>query len=274
MKSFNSGLITLLLLTIPLSGCISETESSDNLILATTTSMRDSGLLDSLLPAFTSQTGIEVDVIAVGTGAALNLGRSGDADILIVHAPKKEIEFIEDGHAESRNTFAWNRFVILSPGEVENLEILEFFNEIREQEMCFISRGDNSGTHVKEQDVWRAASVEYNFSLIETNEGVRPEGDWYYSIGQGMGAAITMADQKNCVTLSDKGTAVSRSDIELRIYEFESVLTLNPYSAIPLSGDNSNQALELSLFLSGNTSREIIQNFTINDQFLFNYGVP
>ena len=146
--------------------------------------------------------------------------------------------------------------------------------DIKHISCCFISRGDNSGTHVKEQDVWRAASVEYNFSLIETNEGVRPEGDWYYSIGQGMGAAITMADQKNCVTLSDKGTAVSRSDIELRINEFESDLTLNPYSAIPLSGDNSYQARELSLFLSGNTSREIIQNFTINHQFLFNYGAP
>lgn len=274
MKSFNSISLSILLLSVSLSGCISGPESNDNLVLATTTSMRDSGLLDSLLPAFTEETGIGVDVIAVGTGAALNLGRSQDADFLIVHAPEKEIEFIEEGYAESRNTFAWNRFVVLSPIQTANEDILEFFNRIREEGQCFISRGDNSGTHVKEQAVWKATALEYNFSLLETDNGVQPDGDWYYSIGQGMGAAITMADQKNCITLSDKGTAVSRDDIDLRINEFESDLTLNPYSAIPLGGDKSGQANELSLFLSGNISMEIIQNFSVNNQNLFYFGEP
>lgn len=257
-----------------LSGCISNEESSDAMVLATTTSMRDSGLLDELIPAFSEQYGVEIDVIAVGTGAALNLGKTKDADLLIVHAPEKEIQFISDGYAENRTTFAWNRFVILSPEANQETDLLELLNNIIEQEDCFISRGDNSGTHVKEQELWLTASETYGFSLIEEGDQIRPSGEWYYSIGQGMGAAITMADEKNCYTLSDKGTALSRQSMDLQMIEFDNNLTTNPYSVIPIEGDNYDQASLFVEFLQSDKSQEIIENYSINGQELFRYGEP
>ena len=105
----------LVIIVITLSGCTQPVTEEENIVLATTTSMRDSGLLDTLLPAFTESTGIKIDYVAVGTGAALNLGKAGDADILITHAPHAELEFIEEGYGVEHKTFAWNRFVILSP---------------------------------------------------------------------------------------------------------------------------------------------------------------
>ena len=124
-------------------GCIQPSTEEDHMVLATTTSMRDSGLLDILLPEFTESTGIEIDYVAVGTGAALNLGKSGDADILIVHAPEKEEDFLNQGYGLERKTFAWNHFVILSPpddpvGMSSNLS--QSLADIANAEHCFISR--------------------------------------------------------------------------------------------------------------------------------------
>ena len=274
MQLIKPFLILFLLVFTSLSGCISNEESSDAMVLATTTSMRDSGLLDELIPAFSEQYGVEIDVIAVGTGAALNLGKTKDADLLIVHAPEKEIQFISDGYAENRTTFAWNRFVILSPEANQETDLLELLNNIIEQEDCFISRGDNSGTHVKEQELWLTASETYGFSLIEEGDQIRPSGEWYYSIGQGMGAAITMADEKNCYTLSDKGTALSRQSMDLQMIEFDNDLTTNPYSVIPIEGDNYDQASLFVEFLQSDKSQEIIENYSINGQELFRYGEP
>ena len=274
MQPIKPFLIIFLLVFTSLTGCISKEESSDAMVLATTTSMRDSGLLDELIPVFSEQYGVEIDVIAVGTGAALNLGKTKDADLLIVHAPEKELEFISDGYAENRTTFAWNRFVILSPEANQETDLLELLNKLTEQEDCFISRGDNSGTHVKEQELWLAASEIYGFSLIEEGDYVRPSGEWYYSIGQGMGAAITMADEKNCYTLSDKGTALSRQSMDLLMVEFDDNLTINPYSALPIEGDNYAHANLFVEFLLSDESQEIIENFSINGQELFRYGQP
>ena len=274
MQLIKPFLILFLLVFMSLSGCISNEESSDAMVLATTTSMRDSGLLDELIPAFSEQYGVEIDVIAVGTGAALNLGKTKDADLLIVHAPEKEIQFISDGYAENRTTFAWNRFVILSPEANQETDLLELLNNIIEQEDCFISRGDNSGTHVKEQELWLTASETYGFSLIEEGDQIRPSGEWYYSIGQGMGAAITMADEKNCYTLSDKGTALSRQSMDLQMIEFDNDQTTNPYSVIPIEGDDYDQANLFVEFLQSDKSQKIIENYSINGQELFRYGEP
>lgn len=274
MQHIKPLLIISLLAFTSLSGCISNEESSDAMVLATTTSMRDSGLLDELIPAFTEEFDIEVDIIAVGTGAALNLGKNKDADLLIVHAPEKEMEFIANGYAENRTTFAWNRFVILSPEPTQETDLLELLNTINANEDCFISRGDNSGTHVKEQELWISASQEHEISLIEEGGYTRPSGEWYYSIGQGMGAAITMADEKNCYTLSDKGTTLSRANIDLNMVEFDDNLTINPYSAIPIDGDGYGQARLFVEFLLGDESKEIIDRYSINGQPLFTYGDP
>ena len=121
----------------------------------------------------------------------------------------------------------------------------------------------------KNKMLWLAASEIYGFSLIEEGDYVRPSGEWYYSIGQGMGAAITMADEKNCYTLSDKGTALSRQSMDLLMVEFDDNLTINPYSALPIEGDNYAHANLFVEFLLSDESQQIIENFSINGQELF-----
>lgn len=249
-----------LILFSGLSGCLEEVEDSKGLLLATTTSMRDSGLLDELLPAFERATGIHVNVVAVGTGAALNLGENGDADLLIVHSPEKEIEFIENGFGISRSTFAWNRFVLIGPKQLDGFSnASEAFSSLENE--CFISRGDNSGTHIKELKIWEMAGIE--------------PGKEYLSIGQGMASALNMADELQCWTLSDKGTWLFRSNkLDLEATSWNDNLTLNPYSIIQLNGENSEDSLRFNEFLLSYESQEIINNYSINGQTLFNAGQP
>ncbi len=257
-----------------LQGCIgvSEDTSKQTIRLATTTSMRDSGLLDQLLPAFTEDTGIHVDVIAVGSGAAMNLAKTNDVDVLISHSPADEMQFVEDGYAKNRTTFAWNRFVLLGPNDLPGNLTKAMASIVFENE-CFISRGDSSGTHVKEQDVWRKVAEEHNISIINNELGYHPDWEGYQSVGQGMGAAITIANELECWTLSDKGTALSRSDnTDLNIQEFESDELLNPYSVLLLDNDRIEQTTLFRDFLLNNS--ELIDAYTVANQTLFNSGIP
>ena len=264
-------LAVLLCLLMASPGCV--TPDDDRMILATTTSMRDSGLLDVLLPAFTNATGHEVDVVAVGTGAALNLGRSGDADVLIVHAPEAEADFLEEGHGSSRTVFAWNTFLLLTP-EPMNGSLFDVLDAVVEDERCFVSRGDASGTHMKEQTLWQAWADAGRGEVIEDRSGIHPDGDWYLSIGQGMGAAITMADEKRCVTLSDLGTALFRSDtVDLELQRYNDTLLLNPYSIIPLEGPHAAAAEALRAFLM-NEATAVIEAHTISGEPMFTPGQP
>ena len=253
-------IIVSLILFSGLSGCLEKVESSEGLLLATTTSMRDSGLLDELLPAFERATGIHVNVVAVGTGAALNLGENGDADVLIVHSPEKEIEFIENGFGISRSIFAWNRFVLIGPNKLDGFSnVSEAFSSLENE--CFVSRGDNSGTHIKELEIWEMA-------------GIKP-GKEYLSIGQGMASALNMADELQCWTLSDKGTWLFRSNqLDLEATSWDDNLTLNPYSIIQLKGEKSEESLQFYDFLLSFESQQIISNYSINGQPLFNSGQP
>lgn len=257
-----------------LQGCIgvSEDTSKQTIRLATTTSMRDSGLLSQLLPAFTEDTGIHVDVIAVGSGAAMNLAKTNDVDVLISHSPADEIQFVQDGYAENRTTFAWNRFVLLGPKALPG-NLTEAMASIVFENECFISRGDSSGTHIKEQDVWRKVAEEHNISIINNELGYHPDWEGYQSIGQGMGAAITIANELECWTLSDKGTALFRSDnTDLNIQEFESDELLNPYSVLLLDNDRIKQTTLFREFLLNNS--ELIDDYTVANQTLFNSGIP
>ena len=182
-----------------LQGCLGTTEevSDQTIRLATTTSMRDSGLLAELLPVFTEETGIQVDVIAVGSGAAMNLAKTNDVDVLISHSPVNEIQFIEEGYGINRSTFAWNRFVLIGPEQLPG-NLTEAMSSLVNGNKCFISRGDSSGTHIKEQDVWRSVAKVEDFSFIDNGLGYHPDWEGYQSIGQGMGAAITIADELEC----------------------------------------------------------------------------
>ncbi|MFH1675400.1 MAG: substrate-binding domain-containing protein [bacterium] len=172
--------------------------------LATTTSVDNSGLLGYLLPVFKEKTGIGVDVIAVGTGAALELGKKGDVDIVLVHAPDAEEEFIAGGFGVARHYIAQNEFVIVGPesdpaGIKGTPTAAEAFGKIRDSGKKFISRGDDSGTHKKELSVWKSMNV-------------TPEGEWYIEAGQGMGAVLIMANETEAYTLTDTGTFYSMGD--------------------------------------------------------------
>ena len=138
---------------------------------------------------------------------------------------------------------------------------------------CFISRGDSSGTHIKEQDVWRNVAENHNISIINNELGLHPDWEGYQSIGQGMGAAITIANELECWTLSDKGTALFRSDnTDLTIQEFESTELVNPYSILLLENDKRTQTILFREFLLKNS--ELIDNYTVANQTLFNSGTP
>ncbi len=267
--------ITIFLLLLPsLQGCLQTNEDSEitTIRLATTTSLRDSGLLSELLPEFTEETGVHVDVIAVGSGAAMSLAQNKDVDVLIVHDPEREVEFIENGFAENRTTFAWNRFVLLGPTTVTG-DLNETLIWLLENDQCFISRGDESGTHQKEQAIWKALSNRSNLEFIEDSLGYHPVWDGYQSIGQGMGAAITISDELECWTLSDRGTALYRQEnTNLHIHEFNDTLLVNPYSILLMDNEYSTSTIALRDFLL--TSSQQIDDYKVKNESLFFSGNP
>lgn len=201
----------------------------DRLILATTTSTQDSGLLDFLLPGFEEEFNTTVDVIAVGTGQALQLGKDGNADVLLVHARSQEDAFMDAGDGVRREDVMYNDFVILGPasdpaGIAGMASAAEAFQQIADAQATFVSRGDKSGTHSKELSIWESA-------------GVTPEGDWYVSAGQGMGEVLTMSAEQEAYTLSDRATYLARSlnGIALEILVENDSSLFNPYGVIAVN---------------------------------------
>ena len=201
------------------------------LILATTTSTENSGLLAYLLPDFETAYNARVDVIAVGTGQALKLGEDGNADVVMVHARAKEDAFMEAGHGVRREDLMYNDFVILGPADDPAglrgvTDAAQAFQKVAQSQASFVSRGDESGTHTKELAIWRDA-------------GIEPAGGWYISAGQGMGAVLTMADELQAYTLSDRATYLARTlegtDLEILV-EGDPVL-FNPYGVIAVNPD-------------------------------------
>jgi tungstate transport system substrate-binding protein len=234
------------------------------ILLATTTSTQDSGLLDVILPIFTEETGIGVDVVAVGTGQALKLGEDGNADVLLVHARAQEDKFMEAGHGVRREDVMFNDFVIVGPaddpaGIQGSADAVEAMTKLAEGAAPFVSRGDDSGTHSKEKSVWAAA-------------GIEPAGDWYISAGQGMGAVLTMANEQQAYTLSDRATYLARTleGTELVIlFEGDPVL-FNPYGVIAVNpeknaaiqGDLANQFID---WIVGLPAQEAIAQFGVEE---------
>ncbi len=220
--------------TLPATPAASAPQPAKELVLATTTSTYDSGLLDAILPDFEQKTGIKVDVVAVGTGQALKLGQSKDADVLLVHAKSREEQFVADGYAPFRKDVMYNDFVILGPSAdpagISGLtSAADAFRKIADARATFVSRGDNSGTHMKEMAIWQAA-------------GVEPAGDWYESAGQGMGAVLTMANEQQAYTLSDRATYLSRRDgLDLDILVEGDPMLFNQYGVLPITQDQAHQ---------------------------------
>lgn len=176
------------------------------ILLATTTSTQDSGLLDVILPDFTYKTGYEVDVIAVGSGEAMKMGENGEADVLLVHSPAAEKAFIEAGHGPERFDVMYNDFVLIGPkddpagiGAAAPDNAQAAFQKIYDDQVTFISRGDESGTHKKELSIWDKL-------------GLTPSGDWYVESGKGMGDVITMTNEMLGYTLSDRATWLNMAE--------------------------------------------------------------
>ncbi|MEJ2109466.1 MAG: substrate-binding domain-containing protein [Acidobacteriota bacterium] len=246
--------------------CDSATEEV-RLHMATTTSVQDSGLLPYLLPAFEKKCDCKVDVVAVGTGQALKLASNGDVDIVLVHAPGLEKEFVDQGYGINRRTFMENDFVILGPetdpaGIKGMTDAAESFLKIRDNSALFISRGDNSGTHQKEKTIWEKA-------------GVSPSGSWYLEIGQGMGAVLTMAEEKNAYTVCDRGTYLSRShQLKLQVLVEGDPILLNYYSAIQVNPErypevNAELSRELTGWLCSPEGQKLIGEYIVNGHQLF-----
>ncbi len=230
-----------------------------NIILATTTSVQDTGLLDVLIDAFHKKTGFTVKAIAVGTGRALQMGRTGEADILWVHSPEDEKQFVDEGYGTNRTTFMHNDFVILGPKNDPakiggTKKAAEAFKKITGAKALFVSRGDNSGTHKKEKLIWKEA-------------GVSPDKEAYIEVGQGMAQTIAVANEKQGYVLADRSSYLSlKKSIDLVIVSEGDTALVNRYSLILVNPAkfpkvNSGGARALFDFLLSKDSKGIVENF-------------
>ena len=235
--------------------------------LATTTSTANSGLMDALLPEFKKDTGIEVQVIAVGTGKALRLGREGDVDVVLVHARKAEQAFIDGGFGVERFDVMYNDFIVIgSPGDPAQIStshsVIEALKKIQQTKSAFISRGDDSGTHKKELSLWNQTG----YSL---------QGDWYKSVGQGMGKVLQIANELGAYTITDRGTWLAyqaKSNLAL-LYQGDSSL-FNPYGIIAVnpkrhSHVNHTGAESLIAWITSEKGQRLIAEFTVEGEKLF-----
>ena len=259
-------LLATLLAIVALAGC-GHRGDVRRLRLATTTSTDNTGLLEHILPAFERQTGIAVDVIAVGTGKALELGRNGDVDAVLVHAPAAEREFVRAGYGVKRTRVMHNDFVVLGPrldpAGIRGLgDAVAAFKAIAAARAPFVSRGDDSGTHKKEKAIWREAEI-------------TPAGPWYLETGQGMGQTLLVADEKRAYVLADRGTAIAFADkVDLVVLCEGDERLRNPYSIIAINPRRHphvryREALALIEFLTSRAGQELIAGFRMKGQQLF-----
>ncbi len=267
-KKLDVIFVIVILLVMGISGCIS---SEDVLVLATTTSTYDSGLLDEIIPHFEEDHDVNVKIMATGTGQALELGKRGDADVLLVHAPELEEEFISEGYGNYRYDVMYNEFVIVGPrDDPAGLNGLsdtdEAFKRIYENESMFSSRGDDSGTHVKEFDLWEIAGFDYE------NQIDIPDSDWYNSLGQGMGDTLRFADERNSYTLTDEATYIAmQNEINnLEIHVRGDKALINQYGVIPVREAREPELAEgFAEWIITDEVQEMIDNYTVDGKKLF-----
>ncbi|MCX7023633.1 MAG: substrate-binding domain-containing protein [Spirochaetes bacterium] len=248
-------------------GLAAQSPANPRLRIATTTSTEQSGLLAAILPAFEKATGYRTEVVAVGTGASLKIGEKGDCDVVIVHARALEDAFMAAGFGADRRDLMYNDFIVLGPaadpaGVAKTKSALEAFSAIAKAQAGFVSRGDNSGTHTKEKDIWKAVVI-------------APAGVWYKEAGQGMSQVILMAEQMGAYTLADRGTWLAMKDkSSLKILSQGDKLYFNPYGVItvnPAKWPQANYAGAKALmeWLTGPTGRALIEGYKIGGEQCF-----
>lgn len=239
---------------------------SGDLILATTTSTQDSGLLDELIPMFEKQTDVRVKTIAVGSGRALEMGKLGEADALLVHAPTDEEKLVESKDVINRKLVMHNDFIIVGPKEdpagIKGLPIQEALKKIYESQNIFVSRGDDSGTHKKELALWKEINIE-------------PTGQYYQETGSGMGDTLKVAFEKGGYTLADRGTYLAlQKDVKLEILVQGDESLLNIYHVMqvnPKKSDkiNDEAAKAFVEFMVNKDTQKVIKEFGVEQ-----YGEP
>jgi tungstate transport system substrate-binding protein len=248
-----------------------------SIVVASTTSTQDSGLFSHILPLFKAKTGIDVKVVAQGTGQALDTGRRGDADVLFVHAKAQEEKFVADGFGVKRYPVMYNDFVLIGPrsdpaGIKGMTDVAEALKAIKSKGAPFISRGDRSGTHIAELDLWKAAGIDIG----------KEKGPWYKEIGQGMGAALNTASAANAYVLADRGTWLSfknRGDLDIlvagdkRLFNQYGVILVNPEKHPHVKKALGQAFID---WLVSPEGQKAIADYKINGQELFfpNANVP
>ena len=240
-----------------------------SIVVASTTSTQDSGLFGHILPLFKQKTGIDVKVVAQGTGQALDTARRGDADVVFVHAKSLEEKFVSEGHGVKRNPVMYNDFVIIGPKNdpagIKSKDVIAALKIIREKQANFISRGDKSGTHNAELNLWKEAGIDI----------AKDKGPWYKEIGQGMGAALNMASAGNNYVLSDRATWISfrnKADLAImvegdkRLFNQYGVILVNPQKHANVKKDLGQQFID---WIIGPEGQQAIGSYKIEGQQLF-----
>jgi len=258
----------ILVFALLVGGAMSIQAQEKTVILATTTSTQDSGLLDVLLPMFEKQTGYFVKTIAVGSGQAMAMGQKGEADVLLVHSPAAEEKFMADGFGINRKLVMHNDYIIVGPaGDPAKIKGMkstpESFKKIASAAGLFLSRGDNSGTNAKEKEVWKAA-------------GINPEGQkWYQQTGLGMGQTLNVANEKDGYTLADRGTYLSlKKNLKLDILMEGDAILLNIYHVIEVNPTkwpkvNVAGAKAFSDFMVAKATQDVIKTYGVEK-----FGAP
>ncbi|ESZ21460.1 substrate-binding domain-containing protein [Mesorhizobium sp. L48C026A00] len=259
-----------IILTFLASSGASASAQEQSIVVASTTSTRDSGLFDHILPLFTTRTGIEVKVVAQGTGQALDAGRRGDADVVFVHAREQEEKFVEQGFGVKRFDVMYNDFVLIGPrgdpaGIKGSPDIAVALTSIQSKKAVFVSRGDKSGTHFAELGLWKAAGVD-----------IAAVGDhWYKEIGQGMGAALNTASAMNAYVLSDRATWLAfknRGELEIvvegdkRLFNQYGVMLVNPARHPSVKAEPGQRFIDWLISPEG---QQAIGEYNIDGQQLF-----
>lgn len=235
---------------------------SSVVIVSTTTSTQDSGLLDELVPLFEKKTGLTVKTISVGTGQALALAARGEADVTLAHAPSVEKKYVDEGKMSNRRLVMYNDFVIIGPAEdpakIKGLpKAVDALKRIAESQARFVSRGDKSGTHVLEQGLWKQA-------------GIAPKGVWYIESGQGMGQTLGIANDRRAYTLTDRGTYLAFAKrVDLPILVEKDRPLLNIYSVMevnPANGPRVNAAggKAFAEFMLAPETQAVIRTFGVD----------
>ncbi len=266
MKRFLRALVPMFFL-VALALTALPARAEERLRVSTTTSTENSGLLSVLLPPFEKKYGCKVDVISVGTGKALKLGEAGDVDVVFVHARSLEDKFMANGYGADRRDVMYNDFILLGPpddpaGVGKAKSAPDALRTISSEGSPFISRGDESGTHQKEKEIWASA-------------GIVPRGAWYVEAGQGMGEVITMATQKRGYTLSDRGTYIAfRKKTDLVVLRQGDKTLWNPYGIIAVNPKKHahvkyDLAMKFVDFITGPEGQSLIAGFKVDGKPLF-----